>query len=269
MSLIRLKSEQDIEKLRAAGNLVSRTLAEIAPLVKPGAVTADLDRVAEEFIRDHGAVPAFKGYTVGRAVFPATLCVSVDDVVVHGIPGDEPLKEGTLVSVDCGVVLDEFYGDSAYTFAVGEVSDELRDLCVATHRSLVLAIENSVPGRRIGDISAAVQTHCEGLGFGVVRDLVGHGIGRSLHEAPQVPNFGRRGVGRKLKEGMTFCIEPMISLGGSDVETDDDLWTVRTADRSPAAHYEHMVAVRKGGADVLTTFDYIEAVVAAPYKEAA
>jgi len=266
VSTITLKTDRDIEQLRAAADLVSRTLGEIAPLVKPGVTSRHLDQVAETFIRDHGAEPAFKGYTVGKAVYPSTLCVSVDDVIVHGIPGDDELREGHLVSIDCGVVLDGYYGDSAYTFAVGELSDEVRELCTTTWEALGLAIDAAVVGGRIGDVSAAVQRHCEGRGYGVVRDLVGHGIGRSLHEAPQVPNFGRAGVGRKMKNGMTLCIEPMISLGTYDVTTDSDHWTVRTADGSVSAHYEHMVAIRTGGTEVLTTFAYIEEVVATPYR---
>lgn len=269
MSQIVLKTDEEIEAMRTAGELVSRTLGVVAPYVRPGVLTSKLDAIAEEYIRDHGAEPAFKGYRVGRAVFPASLCVSIDDVVVHGIPGDTELRDGQIVSVDCGVVLNGFYGDSAYTFAVGELSDELRDLCTVTYEALLRAIDAAVAGGRIGDISNAVQTYCETRGYGVVRDLVGHGIGRSLHEAPQVPNFGRRGVGRKLKEGLTLCIEPMINLGTPDVETDDDMWTVRTGDGRPSAHYEHMVAVRRGGADVLTTFSYIEEGTEAPYRQVA
>jgi methionyl aminopeptidase len=268
VSFITLKNETEIEALRAAGQLVSQAIAEVAPLVRPGVTSGHLDQVAESFIRDHGAEPAFKGYTVGRAVYPATLCVSVDDVVVHGIPGNEELREGQIVTIDCGVILDGFYGDSAYTFAVGEISDELRELCATTYEALNLAVAAAVPGGRIGDISAAVQKHCEAKGYGVVRDLVGHGIGRSLHEAPQVPNFGRSGVGRKLKPGLTMCIEPMVNLGTPDVETDDDMWTIRTADGKASAHYEHMVAITSGQADVLTTFEFIEEQVQAPYRQA-
>ena len=267
--MITLKNDSEIDALRASGDLVSRTLAEVAKHIQPGVTTASLDEVAEAFVRDHGAEPAFKGYTVGRAVFPATLCVSIDDVVVHGIPGDVVLRDGQIVTVDCGVVLNGFYGDSAYTFAVGDVTDDVRGLCTATYESLKLAIQAAVTGGRIGDISSAVQSHCESLGYSVVRDLVGHGIGRTLHEAPQIPNYGRRGVGRKLKQGMVFCIEPMINLGTDEVVTDADMWTVRTADGSASAHYEHMVAVRKGGPDVLTTFEYIEEVAEAPYRQPA
>lgn len=256
--MVHLKSEREIERLKASADLVGRTLGEVAKLVRPGVTTAELDRAAEAFVRDHGAEPAFKGYRVGSNVFPATLCTSTNDEVVHGIPSDRELDEGDLLSVDCGVVLDGWYGDSAYTFAVGEISDENRDLCTATYRSLERAIEQSVSGNRLGDIGEAVQSYCENRGFGVVRDLVGHGIGQSLHEDPQVPNFGRRGSGRKLKTGLVICIEPMVNRGTATVRTEDDGWTIRTADALPSAHYEHMVVVRPGEAQVLTTFDYIE-----------
>lgn len=268
--MVHLKSEREIERLKASADLVGRTLGEVAKLVRPGVTTAELDRVAETIIRDHGAEPAFKGYRVGSNVFPATLCTSVDDEVVHGIPSDRVLREGELVSVDCGVVLDGWYGDSAYTFAVGEISDENRDLCAATYHSLDLAIERSVTGNRLGDIGEAVQTYCESRGFGVVRDLVGHGIGRSMHEDPQVPNFGRRGSGRKLKTGMVICIEPMVNRGTATVRTEEDGWTIRTADALPSAHYERMVVVRPGGAQVLTPFNYIEdSLDIVPYADAA
>lgn len=256
--MVHLKSEREIERLKASADLVGRTLGEVAKLVRPGVTTADLDRAAEAYVRDHGAEPAFKGYRVGSNVFPATLCTSTNDEVVHGIPSDRELQKGDVLSVDCGVVLDGWYGDSAYTFAVGEISDENRLLCSATHRSLELAIERSVSGNRVGDVGEAVQTYCEDLGFGIVRDLVGHGIGQSLHEDPQVPNFGRRGSGRKLKTGLVICIEPMVNRGTAKVRTEDDGWTIRTADALPSAHYEHMVVVRPGQAQVLTTFDYIE-----------
>ncbi len=263
--MVHLKSEREIERLRAAADLVGRTLAEVARHVRPGVTTRALDAVAEDYIRRHNAAPAFKGYEVGGRVFPNTLCVSKDDVVVHGIPDDVPLEEGALLSVDCGVVLDGYYGDSAYTFAVGEISGEKAQLCRVTYEALYLGIEQAVAGRRIGDISYAVQAHCEKHGYGIVRDLVGHGIGRRLHEDPQVPNFGRRGTGRKLKPGMTICIEPMVNMGSAEVYTDADGWTVRTADGRASAHYEHMVAIRQGGPpEILTTFDYIEDVIETP-----
>ena len=262
--MIHLKSERELERLRASADLVARTLAEVGRHIRPGVTTAHLDAVAESFIRGQGAAPAFKGYQVGGLVFPSTLCMSVNDVVVHGIPDERPLEEGDLLSVDCGVVLDGYYGDSAYTFAVGEISAERADLCRVTYEALYRGIAEAVAGKRIGDIAQAVQDHCEGAGYGIVRELVGHGIGRRLHEDPQVPNFGRRGTGRKLKPGMTLCIEPMVNRGTHDVRTDADGWTVRTADGQASAHYEHMVAIRHGRPEILTTFSYIEAVVQPP-----
>ncbi|MBO6576457.1 MAG: type I methionyl aminopeptidase [Rhodothermales bacterium] len=262
--MVHLKSDSEIEGLRVSADLVGRTLAEVARHIEVGVTTKQLDAVAEAFVRSHGAEPAFKGYRVGRNVFPATLCTSVNDEVVHGIPNDEPLQDGDMVSVDCGVVLNGFYGDSAYTFAVGTLSEENAELCRVTYQSLMDAITAARVGGRLGDIGHAVQARCEAAGFGVVRDLVGHGIGRSLHEEPSVPNFGRQGSGRKLKHGLTICIEPMVNLGTDRVTTDRDGWTVRAADGKPSAHYEHMVAVRRGGPDVLTTFEHIEAVLDTP-----
>lgn len=256
--MVHIKSEREIEHLRAAADLVGRALGEVAALVRPGVTTRELDRVAEDYIVSRGAIPAFKGYTVGSDVFPATLCTSVNDEVVHGIPGEITLQEGDLLSVDCGAVLDGYYGDSAYTFAVGHISEQNAKLCRVTYDALILAVDVARVGNRLGDIGWAVQTLCDKHGFGVVRDLVGHGIGRSLHEDPQVPNIGRPGTGRKLRAGLTICIEPMINSGGPGVRTGSDGWTVRTADGSPSAHYEHMVVVREGEADVLTTFSYIE-----------
>ncbi|MEZ4699639.1 MAG: type I methionyl aminopeptidase [Rhodothermales bacterium] len=263
--MVHLKNIQEIEAMRASATLVSKTLAEVAGHIRPGVTTAALDAVAEAYIAGNNGKPAFKGYRVGPRSFPATLCISVNEEVVHGIPGDYALQEGDLISVDCGVRLNGYFGDSAYTFAVGEVPAEKLQLCRVTYDSLIKAIEVSTVGHRIGDISSAVQTHCESHGYGVVRDLVGHGIGRQLHEDPQVPNYGRRGTGRKLKEGMTICIEPMINAGTYEVTTRPDGWTIVTDDASPSAHYEHMVVVQRGEADVLSTFSYIEAVVEAPY----
>lgn len=262
-----IKNAHEIELLRASGMLVSRTLGTLAPHVVEGATTQELDVIAEEYIRDHGGVPAFKGYRVGSVVFPNTLCISVNSEVVHGIPGDYRLKEGDVVSVDCGVVLDEYYGDSAFTFAVGEISDDVRKLCRITYDALMNGIDAAKAGNRIGDISSAVEKTCQG--YGIVRDLVGHGIGRQLHEAPQIPNFGRRGMGKKLKPGMTFCIEPMINLGTAQVVTEPDNWTISSADGSASAHYEHMVAISEGGPQVLTTFSYIEDAVNVPYRDVA
>ena len=262
--MVHLKSTRELEYLRASADLVGRTLAEVARYIRIGVETAELDAVAEDFIRSNDAVPAFKNYRVGSNVFPSTLCISVNDAVVHGFPGPEKLLEGDLVSVDCGVVLNGYYGDSAFTFGVGAISPERAQLCRITYEALQKGIDVAVVGGRVGDISFAVQEHCEAFGYGVVRDLVGHGIGRSLHEDPQVPNFGRRGTGRKLKEGLTICIEPMVNMGTAEVQTDTDGWTVRTADASPSAHYEHMIAIRRGAPEVLTTFDYIEAALPEP-----
>ena len=264
--MVHLKSEREIDRMRASADLVGRTLAEVAKHVAVGATLTEIDAIAEEFIRTHDAEPAFKGYEVGDHVFPSTLCMSVNDAVVHGIPNGYALQSGDLLSVDCGVKLNGYYGDSAYTFAVGEISDENAALCRATYEALHRGVEQAVDGHRVGDISAAVQAHCETHGYGVVRDLVGHGIGQSLHEDPQVPNFGTAGRGRRLKRGLTICIEPMVNRGTAEVTTDADGWTIRAADGLPSAHYEHMVVVREGEPDVLSTFEYIEDVVGhAPY----
>lgn len=264
--MIHLKSEKEIDSLRAAADLVARTLGEVARHVRPGVSTRALDRVAEAFIRQGGGRPAFKGYGSPKNPFPATLCTSVNDVVVHGIPTDLELKDGDLLTVDCGVVLDGYYGDSAFTFGVGDIGEEKARLCRVTYESLQRAVDACMVGNRIGDIGFAVQEHCEGAGYGVVRDLVGHGIGRELHEEPSVPNFGRRGHGRRIREGLSICIEPMVNVGTPDVRTDRDGWTVRTADGQPSAHYEHMVVIRPGGPEVLTTFQYVEsAIPSLPY----
>ncbi len=264
--MIHLKNLQEVQHLRESANLVSRTLAEVAGHIREGVSTAELDRIGESFIEGHGAKPAFKGHRVGREIFPATLCISVNEQVVHGIPGDYTLKSGDLISIDCGVFLNGFYGDSAYTFGVGELSPESIQLCRVTYESLHKGIEKARVGFRVGDISHTIQAHCEGHGYGVVRDLVGHGIGKSLHEAPQIPNFGRKGTGRKLKDGMSICIEPMINMGTHEVFTAEDRWTIVTLDAKPSAHYEHTVVVRKGEAEMLSTFSYIEEVIDAPYN---
>lgn len=266
--MVHLKSEREIDALRRSADLVGRTLAEVARRIAPGVTTAELDAVAEAFIRRAGGRPAFKGYRVGNlSPFPGTLCTSVNDVVVHGIPGGYALQEGDIVSVDCGVELDGYYGDYAYTFAVGEVSQAKQALLRTTYRALHEGVAQAVAGNRIGDIGFAVQSLCEAAGYGVVRDLVGHGIGRRMHEDPQVPNFGLRGTGRKLKPGLVLCIEPMINEGTAEVVTDGDGWTVRTADGLPSAHYEHMVVVRGGQPEVISTFSYIEDVLEASFKE--
>jgi methionyl aminopeptidase len=256
--MIFLKSESEIEKMRESAQIVSRTLGEVAKHIEPGVTTGKLDRIAEEYIKKNDGRPAFKGYGPKGNEFPGTLCISVNEEVVHGIPSDKrELKEGDIVSIDCGVEKDGYFGDHAYTFAVGECEDEKIRLLRATLESLYKGIEKAVHGNRIGDISQAVQSHCENEGFGVVRDLVGHGLGKSLHEDPSVPNFGKSGRGERLRSGMTLAIEPMITLGSWQVETLDDGWTVVTADGKVSAHYEHDIVVREGKAEILSTFDYI------------
>lgn len=264
--MVHLKSQREIECLRESADLVGRTLAEVARHIDVGVTLNELDAVAEEFIRTHDAEPAFKGYQVGDNVFPNTLCTSVNDAVVHGIPDDYALQDGDLLSIDCGVKLNGYYGDSGFTFGVGTVAEEDAALCKVTYEALQRGIEQAVDGRRVGDISHAVQSHCEGHGYGVVRDLVGHGIGQSLHEDPQVPNYGSPGQGRRLKRGLSICIEPMINQGSGEVSTDADGWTIRAVDGRPSAHYEHMVVVQEDDAEVLSTFEYIEDVVQPPYE---
>lgn len=263
--MVHVKSQREIERLRESADLVGQTLAEVARHIDVGVTLKELDAVAEDYIRTHGAEPAFKGYQVGNNVFPNTLCTSVNEAVVHGIPNDYALQEGDLLSIDCGAKLNGYYGDWGFTFAVGTISDEDAALCRTTYEALRDGIEQAVAGRRVGDVSHAVQSRCEAQGYGVVRELVGHGIGQSLHEDPQVPNFGSPGQGRRLKPGMTLCIEPMINRGESEVITDSDGWTVRAADGLPSAHYEHMVVVRDGEAEVLSDYGYIEDVVQPPY----
>lgn len=260
--MIFLKTEEEIELLRQSNILVGKTLAEVAKLIRPGVTTGELDKVAEEFIRDHGAVPTFKGFPNQYGdPFPGTLCTSVNDQVVHGIPGNTILKEGDIVSVDCGTYMNGFCGDSAYTFCVGEVAEDVRDLLKTTKEALYLGIENAIQGKRIGDIGFAVQQYCEPHSYGVVREFVGHGIGKDMHEDPRVPNYGKRGYGPLLKKGLCIAIEPMITLGNRQVIMESDGWTVRTKDRKYAAHFEHTVAVGPGKADVLSTFEYIEEVL--------
>ncbi len=252
--MIRLKTNEEIEILRENAILVSKTLAEVGKAIAPGVVTSSLDKIAETFIRDNGAVPGFLGY----GGFPYTLCISVNDYVVHGFPGDYVLKEGDIVSVDCGTIYKGFYGDSAYTFPVGEIDAESAKLLKVTKESLYLGAQKAVAGNRIGDIGAAVQQYAEQAGFSVVREMVGHGIGKNMHESPEVPNYGKQGKGKKLSEGMVICIEPMINAGKKDIYLHNNGWEVSTADKKRSAHFEFMVAVRAGKPDVLTTFDYIE-----------
>ncbi len=256
--MILLKTADEIELMRESNQLVSKTLAELAKHIKPGVSTEKLDQVAETFIRDHDAVPGFLGYQG----YPKTLCTSLNSEVVHGIPANKViLKEGDLLSVDCGVIKDGFYGDTAFSFEVGEVSDEVRSLLTTTRECLLRGVELAIDGNRIGDIGYAVQSHAEANGYSVVREMVGHGLGRSMHEAPEVPNYGRRGAGSKLKRGMVICIEPMINMGRRQIKQEPDGWTIRAADNLPSAHFELAVAIDKEKADVLSTFSYIDEVL--------
>lgn len=256
--MIYLKTDEEIELMRNANQLVGKTLAEVAKYIAPGVSTLKLDQIAEEFIRDNGAVPAFLGY----GGFPNSICTSVNEQVVHGIPSSKMiLKEGDIISVDCGTVLEGFVGDSAYTFCVGEVDPAVKKLLDTTKESLYLGIQAAIEGRRLGDISNAVQTYCEAHNYSVVRELVGHGIGRKMHEEPEVPNYGRRGCGPLLKSGMCICIEPMINMGSKNVAFESDGWTVRTRDRKCSAHFEHCIAIRKDGPHILSSFEFLESVI--------
>lgn len=256
--MIYLKTDEEIELMRAANQLVGRTLAEVAKIIAPGVSTKTLDKRAEEFIRDHGATPAFLGYQG----FPGSMCISVNDQVVHGIPSHKTiLQEGDIVTLDCGTKLAGFTGDSAYTFAVGEISEEVHKLIKTTKESLYVGIEQAVAGNRTGDIGYAVQRYCEARGYHVVRELTGHGIGVNLHESPEVPNYGKRGTGTELRNGMCICIEPMINIGSKNVVQERDGWTIRTKTRKPSAHFEHCVAIRDGKADILSSFDFIAEVL--------
>lgn len=253
--MIHLKSQEEIELLRENNQLVSLTLAEVGRHVRPGVSTLELDRIAEAFIRDHGAEPSFLGYNG----FPNTLCMSVNDVVVHGIPSAKAiLREGDILSVDCGTFMKGFCGDSAYTFAVGQIAPEKAELLRVTKEALYKGVAQAVAGNRIGDIGNAVQEHAESHGYGVVREMVGHGLGRRMHEEPEVPNYGARGRGPLLKKGMVLCIEPMINMGSRYIVFDRDGWAVRTKDGKPAAHFEFAVAITPDGPDVLTDFEVIE-----------
>jgi len=255
------KTLDEIDQIRQSSRLVSQTLGVIKDLIRPGVSTLELDRVAEEFIRDNGGEPAFKNYqpSPSQSPFPFTLCVSVNEEVVHGFPGkDKVLKEGDIVSVDCGVKLNGFFGDSAYTFPVGEVEASVLKLLIATKASLYKGIEMVRSGNRLGDVSNAIQSYVEPLGYGIVREMVGHGLGRSLHEPPEVPNYGRRGYGMKLGEGLVIAIEPMINMGKPSIKLAKDGWTILASDHKPSAHFEHTVALVNGAPQILTTFEYIE-----------
>jgi len=255
--MISYKTAEQIELLRESNMLVARTHGEIAKIIGPGVKTSKLDKIAEEFIRDNGGVPGFLGY----GGFPNTLCISINDAVVHGIPSDYELKEGEVVSVDCGVLMNKYYGDSAYTYEIGEVSTDLKKLLQVTKESLYLGIEKAVVGNRLGDVSYAVQNHAENNGYTVVREMVGHGVGTKLHEKPEVPNYGKRGRGIKLKEGLVIAIEPMINLGKKEIYQEDDGWTIRTKDGKASAHFEHTIVVCKGKADILSSFEFVEEVL--------
>jgi len=255
--MIYIKTDAEVELLRASNMLVSKTLAEVAGHIRAGVTTLQLDSIAETFIRDNGALPGFKGY----AGFPNTLCTSVNDEVVHGIPSAYALKDGDIISVDCGVILNGYYGDSAFTFTVGEVKPEVNRLLVYTRASLEAGVKEAVTGNRVGDISYAVQSKAESGGYSVVRTLVGHGIGKHLHEGPEVPNFGKRGTGVRMETNLVICIEPMINLGTKHTRVNSDGWTVRTGDGKPSAHFEYAVAVREGKADLLSTFEFIDEVL--------
>ena len=252
--MIYLKTDEEIELMRESNRLVGMTLGELSKHIQPGITTLQLDKIADEFIRDHGAVPSFLGY----GGFPNSICTSVNENVVHGIPNNSPLQSGDVISIDCGTSKNGYSGDSAYTFCVGEVAEEVKELLRVTRKSLYLGIEQAKEGNRIGDIGNTVQTYCEKLGYSVVRELVGHGIGRDMHEAPEVPNYGRKGTGPLIKNGMCIAIEPMINMGSKNVVFENDGWTVRTKDRKPSAHFEHTIAVRNGKADILSTFEFIK-----------
>lgn len=251
--MIITKTREEIELMRESALVVSRTLGMLASEVKPGVTTKYLDKIAEDFIRDQGAVPGF----LGLYDCPSTLLTSVNEAVVHGLPTDQPLKEGDIVAIDCGAVKNEFYGDHAYTFEVGEVADETRQLLRVTKESLYIGIRELKVNNRVGDVGYAIQNYCESFGYGVVRELVGHGLGRKLHEDPEMPNYGRRGRGKKLLEGMTVAIEPMINMGTHRVKQLSDGWTIVTKDGKPSAHFEHNVAIVEGKPELLSTFAYV------------
>lgn len=255
--MIHYKTSEEVEHIKQSADILGRAHGEIAKHVKKGVKTSFLDKVAEEFIRDHGAVPSFKGYNG----FPSSLCISVNEVVVHGFPSEYELKDGDIISVDCGVFHQGFHSDSAYTYPIGEVPPSVLALLKATRDSLYLGIEQAIFGNRVGDIGHAIQKFVEAKGYTVVRELVGHGLGRKLHEAPEVPNYGKKGSGPLLKEGMVIAIEPMINLGTRNIVQEKDGWTIRTADRRPSAHYEHTIAIFEDRTEVLTTHKYIEEII--------
>lgn len=251
--MVKIKSPEEIEIMRESALIVSRCLGVLAKEVIPGVTTLHLDKIAEEYIRDNGGVPGF----LGLYDFPNTLCMSPNEQVVHGIPNDKPLVEGDIISIDCGVIKNGFYGDHAYTFEVGEVAPETKKLLQVTKESLYVGIRQFKAGNRVGDVGYAIQQHCENHGYGVVRELVGHGLGKKMHESPEMPNYGKRGRGKKFAEGMTVAIEPMINLGTKHIVQHADGWTITTKDNKPSAHFEHNVAIVNGKPQLLSTFDYI------------
>jgi methionyl aminopeptidase len=255
--MIYYKTEEEIKLIKDSSLLVAKTHAEIAKYIKPGVTSIFLDKIAEEFINDNGGKPAFKGYNK----FPNTLCVSPNEEVVHGIPNDKPIKSGTVLSVDCGVLKNGFYGDSAFTYEVGETKEDFKNLLKVTRDSLYKGIEQALIGNSIGDIAFAIQSHVENNGYSVVRELVGHGIGRNLHESPEVPNYGKRGKGLKLKSGLVIAIEPMVNYGNKDIFQLSDGWTIKTRDMLPSAHFEHTVLVKNDEAEILSSFDYVDKVL--------
>lgn len=255
--MITYKTEAEVALMKDAATIVSKTLTEVATILKPGITTLQIDALCEQFVRDHHAIPSFKNY---QGTYPFTICASVNDVVVHGFPNKTELKEGDIVSIDLGVILKGWHGDHAYTFIIGEVDDTVLQLVKVTKESLYKGVEQAIVNNRIGDIGFAIQEHTEKkYGYGVVRELVGHGLGKNLHEDPQVPNYGKRGTGAKLKENLVLAIEPMINMGTKDVFTDKDGWTVRTKDGKPSVHFEHDVCVKRNQALILSDYSIIEA----------
>jgi len=254
--MIKYKSKEEIDLIKISSLLVAKTLAEVAKMLRPGITTLSIDKIAESFILDNESKPAFKGYNG----FPNTLCISINEQIVHGIPGGRMIKEGDIVSVDCGVIKNGYYGDSAYTFAIGEVDKDVLLLLKTTKTSLYKGIDNAIVGKRLGDIGFEIQNYVESFGFSVVRDLVGHGIGTHLHEKPNVMNYGKKGSGLKLQEGLVIAIEPMINMGKKEIVQEKDGWTIRTIDKLPSAHYEHTVALSKEKTEILSSFEYIEQV---------
>jgi methionyl aminopeptidase len=255
--MIYYKTAEEIELIRLSNLLVSRTLGEMAKVIEPGVTTKKLDQIAEEFIRDNGGIPGFLGYHS----FPNTLCISVNSTVVHGIPSNYVLKDGDIASIDCGVYMNNFYGDSAFTFEIGEVKPEIKKLLKITKEALYKGIDQAIEGNRLGDVSYAIQQYSESNGYSVVREMVGHGVGKKLHEKPEVPNYGKRGSGIKLIKGLVIAIEPMINMGRKEIYQTDDGWTVKTKDGLPSAHFEHTVTIEKGKADILSTFEYVEEIL--------